>query len=102
MDALNWLYIGIGLIIMELVTPGFILLFFGVAAFLVALVKTFFPGEYIAAELVGFGVLSLALILFLRKYVKSVFAGAVDKSSGLPDQYVGKNAVAESLRMIAA
>jgi len=94
MNALYWLFTGIGLIIMELVTPGFILLFFGVAAFMVAIMSWLLPAEFMeTAQWYFFGGFSLALIIFLRRYVKSVFMGAADKSPGLPDAFAGKSAL---------
>ena len=94
MNAWSWLYSGIGLIILELVAPGFVMMFFGFGALLVALLAAVLPAEWFtaAAQWVSFGVFSLASLLLLRKCVRNVFAGAGDKSSALPDAFVGKSA----------
>ena len=94
MEALYWLFIGIGLIIMELVTPGFILMFFGLAAFLVAIMCWLLPPEFMeTAQWYFFGGFSILSIIFLRKFVKSIFVGASDQSPGLPDAFAGKTAL---------
>ena len=94
MTAWYWFYLGAGLIILELVTPGFILMFFGIAAVLVALLMAVLPQSLMgdAAQWILFGVFSIASLLLLRKFVQSVFIGADGKTSSLPDAYIGKSA----------
>lgn len=62
-----WMIIGLVLTIAEMFTLSFFLLFFGVAAFIVALVKNFTGLDNVPLEIVLFALLGLSAILVFRK-----------------------------------
>ena len=61
-----WAVLGIILVVAEIFTSTFVLLFLGVSAIIVAIIK-FFGLSHLAAELIIFAILSLTGILFFRK-----------------------------------
>ena len=85
---------GIGLVLLELLTPGFVLVFFGIAALLVALMSWALPAGFMAAtEWWFFSVFSVVSILLLRKWVKNVFTGDKDSDVENGDIYNGHKVV---------
>jgi len=72
---LIWLGVGVAFIIAELMLPAFILVFFGVGAFIAG--ATAFFGSSLQIQIVVFGVSSLALILLLRKFMAKTFQGTL-------------------------
>jgi membrane protein implicated in regulation of membrane protease activity len=93
MTALIWLYAGLGLILFEIMTPGFVTLFFGLAALTVALVVWLAPGISQSWQWLGFSVLSVLYIVLLRKSLKNVFSGSREVSEGVDDGFTGRMAV---------
>lgn len=61
-----WAILGIILVVAEIFTSTFVLLFLGISAIIVAAIK-FFGLSHLATELIIFAILSLAGILFFRK-----------------------------------
>ena len=97
MTPLFWLILGIVLLFVELATPGFIVMFFGMAAITVALLDWLLPLGQIMPWLI-FAVLSVVYILLLRKLLKKVFLGDKDAPDRLDDTFIGQYAiVAESI-----
>jgi len=92
MTPLCWLVLGIGLLILEVMTPGLISLFFGMAALTVALLVWLLPIPQPLAWLF-FSILSVAYILLLRKTLKKVFNGDKEVSNRLNDEFTGRLAV---------
>ncbi len=72
--GLLWLSIGVILFVMEMAVPGFILFFFGVAAWIVALGSYFFDWN-ITVQLSVFLVASLVSLFGLRGFVQKTFIG---------------------------
>ena len=72
--GLLWLSIGVILFIMEMAVPGFILFFFGVAAWITALGSYFFDWN-ITIQLSVFLVASLTSLFGLRRLVQKTFMG---------------------------
>ncbi len=72
--GLMWLSIGVTFFVLEMAVPGFVLFFFGLAAWLTALGCYFFPW-HINTQLAVFLVLSLVCLFSLRGIVKKVFIG---------------------------
>ena len=72
--GLLWLSIGVILFVMEMAAPGFILFFFGVAAWITALGSYFFDWN-ITIQLSVFLVSSLASLFGLRGFVQKTFIG---------------------------
>lgn len=96
-----WMYAGATLMIMEVVSPGFVVFFFGLSASTVGLIRlsagpVFSPVWQLAA----FSVLSVLYIVLLRNWLKGLFSGGVsDASEGLADEYAGRTGtVVEPIR----
>ena len=90
-----WLYLGSALMILELISPGFVIFFFGLAAATTG-VLTMFAGDAFTMmwQLLAFAGFSIVYLVFLRRAVKKVFSGSVEKSaSNFEDDFPGKIAV---------
>lgn len=93
MTALYWFYLGIVLIILEVMTPGLVSIFFGLSALVVALITYFVPGTPEYAQWILFSIFSVLFILLLRKTLKKTFSGTAEVSDGTTDPYSGKRAM---------
>lgn len=93
-----WLYIGAFLMLAEIVSPGFVIFFFGLGAATVAVCKWAFPSMSLACQLALFSITSVVYLLVLRRYMKRLFMG--DKADlGLASEYVGRlGKVVETIR----
>ncbi|MFB0553611.1 MAG: NfeD family protein [Phycisphaerae bacterium] len=90
-----WFLIGLVLLIMEFVLPGLIIAFFGVGAWIVALV-CLITDIGINTQLIIFIVASVLSLLFLRKWLKGIFIGhSVSKQDLKEDleEFIGQKAV---------
>ena len=76
--AVIWFLIGLGLLLLELVLPGLVILFFGVGAWVTALVCAFFELN-INWQILIFLVASLLGLALLRKYLRNRFFNRTDK-----------------------
>jgi membrane protein implicated in regulation of membrane protease activity len=92
-----WLIFGLGLLVFEILTPGgFFTVFFGLAAFVVALLAWMGVLDSGSGQWLVFGVLGTILILALRPLVRKKFETNTPKV----DQLVGQTAIAmETLDM---
>ncbi|HRR34919.1 MAG TPA: NfeD family protein [Kiritimatiellia bacterium] len=93
MTAVYWLYFGVALILVEVMTPGLVSLFFGLAALTLALVVWLVPGLAQIWQWMLFSVLSVLYIVLLRKSLKSIFGGTREVSENPDDAFTGKLAV---------
>jgi membrane protein implicated in regulation of membrane protease activity len=87
-----WLYIGALLMLMELMSPGFVLFFFGLSAATVGVLRLLF-GEAVSptVQMVAFSAFSVIYLVFLRRWGKSVFAGDKEnEGAGLSSGNVGR------------
>ncbi len=80
--GLIWLIIGVILFVLEMAVPGFVLFFFGLAAWITALGCYIFPWS-LNTQLAVFLVSSLVSLFSLRSVVKKVFLG--DAKDDAPD-----------------
>ncbi len=90
-----WFLIGLALLIMEFVLPGLIIAFFGVGAWIVALV-CLITDIGINTQLIIFIVSSVLSLLCLRKWLKGVFLGHTVSKQNLKEnleEFVGQRAV---------
>lgn len=87
-----WFLIGLVLILLELVVPGLVLIFFGVGAWVTALVCLFFDVS-LNTQLFIFLLSSLASLALLRKALKKRYMDRKLPDGDLEDEYVGKEAV---------
>lgn len=97
MDILNdpaviWFLIGLGLLLLELVLPGLVILFFGVGAWVTALACVIYDFN-LNWQILIFLVASLLGLVLLRKYLRRKFFGK--KSGSAEDQleeFIGRKA----------
>lgn len=92
---LIWFLIGLLLMLMEFVVPGFIIFFFGVGAWIVALV-CLLTDITLNVQLIIFLFASVLLLVFLRKWMSTIFVGY--KKYGRPSdddmsEFAGKKAI---------
>ena len=92
MNAVYWLYAGIVLIILEVMTPGLVSIFFGLAALAVALITCLVPGIPPLAQWLMFSVFSILFIALLRKTLKKTFSGTSEVTEDMFDAFSGKRA----------
>jgi membrane protein implicated in regulation of membrane protease activity len=76
--AVIWFLVGLGLLILELVLPGLVILFFGAGAWVTALVCTF-TNINLNLQILIFLVASLLGLVLLRKYLKARFFSRSNK-----------------------
>jgi membrane protein implicated in regulation of membrane protease activity len=90
-----WFIIGLVLFLMELVIPGFVIFFFGVGAWLTALLCLIAdPG--INLQVIVFAVASILSLLAFRKMIqKKFFYTREDRSDAVEDEFTGKEALAK-------
>ncbi len=93
---LIWFFVGLILFLAELVLPGFVIFFFGVGAWVTALVcLVAHPG--INLQFVIFGITSILSLVALRRLIqKKLFYSKNDLSEGVEDEFTGKEAKALS------
>jgi membrane protein implicated in regulation of membrane protease activity len=89
-----WFFIGLVLFLFELFTPGFFIFFFGLGAWITALV-CLIGDPNINVQIVIFAVTSVLSLIGLRKIIKKrLFYNNDDRSDKLEDEFTGKEAVA--------
>jgi len=93
-----WFLIGLALLIMEFVLPGLIIAFFGVGAWIVALVCLFsnYVQGSVNVQLTIFILSSVLSLMCLRKWLKGVFLGHAVSKQNLKEnleEFIGQKAV---------
>lgn len=93
---LIWFFVGLILFLAELVLPGFVIFFFGVGAWVTALVCLIgHPG--INVQFIIFGVTSILSLVALRRIIQEKFFYSKESlSEGVEDEFTGKEAKALS------
>ncbi len=89
-----WFIVGFVLILLEFGIPGLITLFFGIGAWIVAILCLFIDMS-LNMQLLIFITISIISLIFLRKYFKKLFEGKMDKSkfgSDELEEFVGHKA----------
>lgn len=92
MTAVYWLYAGIVLIILEVMTPGLVSIFFGLSALVVALITWLVPGLSQLTQWLMFSAFSVVFIALLRKTLKQTFSGTSEVTEDMFDAFSGKRA----------
>ena len=90
-----WFLVGLALLILEFILPGLIIAFFGVGAWIVALV-CLITDIGINTQLIIFIISSILSLLCLRKWLKGVFLGHAVSKQNLKenlDEFIGQKAV---------
>ena len=88
-----WFLLGLVLFLLELVMPGFIIFFFGVGAWvtaLVCLIST--PGTNL--QIIIFAITSVIALLAFRRILQNRFFHKTDISEDVEDEFTGKEAIA--------
>ena len=93
MTPIFWLALGITLVIIEVMTPGLVSIFFGLSALTVALITWLVPALGQGWQWIAFSVFSVLYIFLLRKSLKKVFSGEREVSDSPNDEFSGKLAV---------
>jgi len=93
-----WFLIGLALLIMEFVLPGLIIAFFGIGAWIVALVCLFsnYVQGSVNVQLTIFILSSVLSLMCLRKWLKGVFLGHAVSKQNLKEnleEFIGQKAV---------
>ncbi len=90
-----WFLVGLVLLILEFALPGLIIAFFGVGAWIVALV-CLITDIGINTQLIIFIISSVLSLLCLRKWLKGIFLGHSVSKQNLKenlDEFIGQKAV---------
>lgn len=87
-----WIYAGCALMFLELVAPGFVLFFFGLAAATVGICRAIFGDAFGAAwQLAIFSASAILYLAVLRRLLKKVFVGEkVVASTDFDHESVGR------------
>ena len=88
-----WFVAGLVMILLEFVQPGLVIVFFGAGAWIVSLLAYLNILESLTSQVLVFGVVSLGLLLGLRRWVKDKFHGHVGDRQNLSenlDEFTGK------------
>ena len=89
-----WLYIGAGLMLAEILVPGFVMFFFGLSAATVGLLMLAIPADAFDLTLTWqfalFSLFSIVYLVTLRRYAKSVFLGDSEKGKAAVDEFAGR------------
>jgi inner membrane protein len=91
---LIWFLIGLVLFLLELVIPGFVIFFFGVGAWITALVCLIaHPGTNL--QIIIFAATSVLSLLALRRMIQNkFFSGNQEDGRGVEDEFTGKEGLA--------
>ena len=92
--SLLWFLIGVAFLVLELVVPGFILIFFTVGSWIAAIVALFIDIE-LSGQILIFIISSLVSLFTLRKYSLKTFKGTTRDNidDDYTDSKIGKTAV---------
>lgn len=93
---LFWFLLGLGLFLLELVLPGFIIFFFGLGAWVTAFICLVAnPGTNL--QIIIFALSSVMLLLALRRLIqKKSFFNRGTHSDAVEDEFTGKEAIARN------
>ncbi len=88
--AIIWFLVGLALVLAEFAVPGVILVFIGIAAWVVATLDWFGVDSF-PTQLWVFGLTSIVLVFGARRFVKEWFTGKESSENGdIDEEFVGK------------
>jgi inner membrane protein len=92
---LLWFLVGLALFLLELVIPGFIIFFFGVGAWVTALICLIAnPGTNL--QIIIFALVSALSLIALRRMIqKKFFYSKGNHSENIEDEFTGKEGIAK-------
>jgi len=76
-NSLFWFLLGIALMVIELIMPGFVVIFFGIGALMTAIVSYFGVTDNIIYQIIIFLATSVITLVLFRKKWSSSFKGNV-------------------------
>lgn len=86
-----WFVIGAVLMLLEFAVPGLVLIFFGIAAWVVSLAQYLGLIDGFTAQCLVFSVATILCLVLLRKYVKSWFVGeSRDEDDEFQTEFIGQ------------
>ncbi len=93
---LLWFLIGLIMFLMELVVPGFVIFFFGIGAWITALVCLFAsPGTNL--QIIIFALTSVLTLVGLRRLIrKKLFYSKENVAEAVEDEFTGKEGISVS------
>jgi membrane protein implicated in regulation of membrane protease activity len=90
--AVIWFLIGLGLLILEMILPGLVIMFFGAGAWVTAIACAIFDMS-LNIQILIFLVASLLGLVLLRKYVKRKFFSKKDEvAQDQLEEFIGRKA----------
>lgn len=90
--AVIWFLIGLGLLLLELVLPGLVVLFFGIGAWITSLVHAIFDIN-LNLQILIFLLSSLFLLILLRRFLKRrFFDRKKDEIADQLEEFIGHKA----------
>ncbi len=95
MSALWWFLIGLGIMLVELALPGFVIIFFGIGAWITALFAWLGVLDSLNAQLLAFVGTSIVSLLALRGWLQRTLQGRVsdtELSDTHLDDFIGHKA----------
>jgi len=93
--AIFWIIFGITTLLLELIVPGFIIIFFGVGALITALITWLIPAITTDFQLLIFLLSSGLFLALFRKTIRKSFSSANNpQSDEVEQEFVGKKAKA--------
>ena len=97
-NELLWFLFGLALMLGEIVTPGFVLVFFGAGAWIISFLLWVGVPISFTSQLFLFLIASVLLLIVFRKYGNKYFKGKISKPdvAGAIDDIKGERAIALS------
>jgi membrane protein implicated in regulation of membrane protease activity len=90
---LFWFFAGLILFILELIVPGFFIFFFGLGAWVTAIVCLLWePGTNV--QIIIFAFTSVLTLVLLRRIIQKKFFNKGNQSEEVEDEFTGKEAIA--------
>lgn len=91
-----WFLVGLFLLLLELATPGLVVMFFGIGAWITSFV-CFVTNIKVNTQLIIFVSVSVVSLALLRKLLKDkLLKNTNEESESFLDEFTGKKAVAQS------
>jgi membrane protein implicated in regulation of membrane protease activity len=90
-----WFVIGFVLLMLEFAVPGLILFFFGVGAWIVAIISLIYEPS-INIQLIVFLGSSVLSILLFRNWLKKIVWSKNNSKELIEDEFIGKTGIAET------
>lgn len=87
-----WMYAGAAMMLLELLAPGFVIFFFGLAAASVGLLR-FWLGDTLTPtwQMIAFSAFSILYLAVIRRWLKGVFTGVKSVSDeNFDSDYIGR------------